>query len=417
MLTRSSTVDARSAGFWSYENRIVVILALAGGIGGLDILAINFLSPFVTADLHISNTKFGLIGGVSLLSWSLSAAVGARLSDRMGRRKPFLIGSFVLFAFFSAASGFATSYSTLLASRILIGLTEGPVIPIMMSIMLAESSPHRRGLNMGVVQNFGVQLIGSLLSPLILVWIATTFNWRAAFFIAGIPGLAIAAVISRFVREPPPVVPLSDVQRFVGLKTVVAEILGQRNVRLCLVIGAFTIAWYGLLLAFLPLWTIRTMGLTPKAMSVVMSLVGAAGALAAVFVSALSDKIGRRPTLGLFAMVGAIGPAVLLQFAHGVAGISAVVFVMSFMTGIIVLFMSVVPVESVAPRHAAMASALVLGGSQILGFSGPVLGGVLADRFSLAAPLWLMVGVGFSAALTSLFLKETAPAVPTRAVN
>jgi MFS family permease len=43
----------------------------------------------------------------------------------------------------------------LLGARMIMGIAEGPVLLIAQSIMVAESSKHRRGFNMGVIQTFG----------------------------------------------------------------------------------------------------------------------------------------------------------------------------------------------------------------------------------------------------------------------
>jgi sugar phosphate permease len=44
--------------------------------------------------------------------------------------------------------------------------------------------------------------VGSSVSPLLLVWLATEFNWRGAFFLAGLPGIAVALLILAFIRDP-----------------------------------------------------------------------------------------------------------------------------------------------------------------------------------------------------------------------
>lgn len=54
---------------------------------------------------------------------------------------------------------------------------------------------------MGVMQNFGSNLLGSFAAPLVLVAIARIYHWPAAFFVAGIPGLIMATLIARYVKE------------------------------------------------------------------------------------------------------------------------------------------------------------------------------------------------------------------------
>ncbi len=52
------------------------------------------------------------------------------------------------------------------------------------------------------MQNLGSNLIGSSLAPIVLVAIATAYHWRAAFYLAAMPGLICAFLIWKFVREP-----------------------------------------------------------------------------------------------------------------------------------------------------------------------------------------------------------------------
>lgn len=49
---------------FSYENSVMVLLALAFGFVFFDRLALNFLAPFVVPELNLTNTAWR-IGGVS----------------------------------------------------------------------------------------------------------------------------------------------------------------------------------------------------------------------------------------------------------------------------------------------------------------------------------------------------------------
>lgn len=394
-----------------YENRAVAILALAGGVAGVDMLAINFLSPFVVADLHLSNAQIGMVGTAQLFAWSVGGIVVALLSDHHGRRKPFLVAGLAFFALTSGATAFASSFASLIAIRLLVGLAEGPVIPMQNAIILAVSSPHRRGLNIGLVQNFGSQLLGALAGPLLLVWIATHLGgWRNAFLIAGVPAVLMAAVVHFMIAEPPRDAVVSDAPR-VPLWRTIAALLAVRNIRLCFLIGLFAIGWYATMLTFAPLWAIRVQHLSPAAMSAMMASIGGAGATGAILVPWLSDHVGRRPALALFALVGMGAPFALLSQIGSLPLLCLAIFGGGLFMGIFPLFIGVVPMESVEPGRGATALALVMGLAQIIGGTvGTTIAGLLADALSLAAPLWLACGFALCAAATALFLVETAPA-------
>jgi MFS family permease len=381
----------------SYENRLVAVFSLAGGIAGLDALAIYFLMPFVARDLHLDNTRIGILSLAVLIGWSVSSLVAAIVSDRAGRRKPFLVVAFLLFAAFSAMSAFAQSFVTLFASRLLMGLAEGPVIPIQQAIIMVQSSPHRRGLNMGIVQNVGAQLIGSLLGPLVMVQLAIAAGWRAAFLVAGVPGLAMAFLIARVVREPP------RPDRTAGSTSAAVPLLlllGYRNVQVCSVAAAAAAGWFYLLLTFLPLWTVQVLGFSASMMSIIMGAVGIGAAVFSVILPWYSDKFGRRRAMLVTTTMGAIAPAAaLLVGAHPVA-LALCVFTGCAMVSIFALC-TTVTIETVPRGGAATATAVVIAIATLVGGgAGPLVGGILADRFGMAAAFWmalLLVAVAFAA--------------------
>ncbi len=56
-----------------------------------------------------------------------------------------------MFSLFSALSGLVSGFAMLLIFRALMGIAEGPVLPIAQSLMV-KSQPQRRGFNMGLIQ-------------------------------------------------------------------------------------------------------------------------------------------------------------------------------------------------------------------------------------------------------------------------
>ena len=185
-----------------YEQRLIWVLGITFGILFFDRNAASYLMPFIAEDLHFTNQQVGLVASALSFSWALSAFLGGALSDRTGRRKAILLASAVAFSLCSFLSGLAASFVALFGARLLMGLAEGPFLPVCQSLVASESEHSRRGHNMGVMQNFGSNIFGSFLAPLVLIPIAAHWSWRASFFLAGVPGLVMAVLIARYVREP-----------------------------------------------------------------------------------------------------------------------------------------------------------------------------------------------------------------------
>ena len=122
-------------------------------------------------------------------------------SDRVGR-KAVLAPMIFLFSVLSAASGFARDFHQLLLIRALLGVTEGPCWSVMMALVEENSNAAHRGRNIGIVVSAGA-IIGIAIAPVLTTQVAAHYGWRAAFFVAGAPGLVLALLVALFVEEAP----------------------------------------------------------------------------------------------------------------------------------------------------------------------------------------------------------------------
>ena len=400
----------------SYETGVLLLLGLTFGFLFFDRNAAGYLIPFISPELKLNNAQIGWVSAGLSLTWALSAYAFGALSDRMGVRKPFLLASVLVFSACSFLSGLSQSFGTLLASRLLMGLAEGLFLPVAMTILMAVSSEQRRGFNMGVMQNFFSNLLGSFAAPLTLVAIAQQYNWRMSFFIAGIPGLICAALIAKYVREPPKAVVQSAPEPGVVARSHAGlmELLRVRNVWLCVLISVFMVPWMVLAWAFMPVFYTSYRHFSPSDMSILMSVLGVCAALGAFVVPALSDRFGRRPILIGFCFLGALCPLAALYYSGPLPVLAGLVFLGWLASGVFPLFMGTIPAESTSPRHVATAMGLVVCVGEIVGGTGMPLVGRIADATSLAAPMLMQTGCAIAGGLLSLFLIETAPAVVAR---
>jgi len=403
-----------------YEVRLMILLSLAFGFVFFDRNALNYLAPLVAPDLHLSNLQVSMISAGFSFAWAVAGYLGGALSDATGRRKSVLLGAFVLFSLCSGLSGLATSFTVLLAARVLMGLSEGPIMPVMQSLVVAESSESRRGLNMGFVQNFGSNLIGSTVAPLVLVTLAALYGWRVAFYIAAVPGLILAVFIWRYVREPPPVPPparqaSSVVQPAEAPRMPLLAVIKERNMWLCILISIFMVPWMILAWVFLPLFFVNIRHVALSDMSLLMSVLGVSAALFGFIVPGISDKVGRKPVVIAFSLIGVLMPISVLYYTGPLTVLAALIFIGWSASGVFPLFMGTIPSETIPARYIATSLGLVMGlGELIGGVLTPVGAGWAADHYGLQAPIYIEAACALIATVLALFLRETAPAIVNR---
>ena len=391
----------------AYQVLLVALLCLNFGILFFDRNALNFLMPYVQPELHLSYTQVGLLGSGLSFTWALAAAFVGWLSDTIARRKIIIVVSGVVFSVCSVASGFASSFLMLFGARLLMGLSEGGVMPISHAMVAAEVSPKWRALAMGVTQNVGSSLLGSTVAPLVLVPVALAWGWRHAFFLAAAPGLMSALLIVLFVVERP--IPKAP-PRMAGERLPLLATLTERNVMACAVMSVVLVSYLVITWAFMPLVLVQYRHIDDKTAAALMAVLGVSSFLASFAVTAASDFIGRKPVMVAMPLIGVALPLAALYFDGSAFVLGAIFFVGWLFNGIFPMFMATVPTESVSRAQVATAMGIVMGLGEILGgVFGPSIAGSLSDAYGLGAPCWMLVALALGGTLAALFLRETAP--------
>jgi predicted MFS family arabinose efflux permease len=402
--TRGGKMLARST---RVEVTTLLLLGFAWGFAFMDRMAMTFLSPYVVADLHLSYTQTGALGSALSITWALGAYIIGRWSDSTGRRKPFLLTALVVFSVCSVISGLAGNFTTLVTARAVMGAVEGPFVPICLAIITAVTPLQRRGLNAGIVQNVGGSLLGNALAPVLLVNVlAAHFGWRSSFYLAGVPGLILALLIWRLVPEPVREPAAGDQEP----RASALSMLSNPNIALCAGISCMMVGSMMTGAIFLPLYFTKAEGLPPTTMSWIMAVLGVCPAVGGVLVPWLSDRIGRRTPMIIFCALMALCPLAALYVHGNLILTTALMFVGWTGAGTFPLFMGVVPAETLGFRNAATAMGLIVAVGELTGgFLSPLIGGRLADHYSLTAPLLLQAALPFVGMALAFGLRETNP--------
>lgn len=393
--------------FWTYENKLLILLFFVWGFVFVDRLALNFLFPFMTEELGLTNTHIGIIVSAFSLTWACSGWFGGLLSDKLGKKKNILMISVLLFSFCSLLTGIANGFMMLILFRMLMGVTEGPVFPVAQSLLSVASSPHRRGFNMGFFQSSSTALLASFLGPIVIVALANSFGWRTTFLLTLIPGLILFLLIWKIVQEPKE---LTVITEKTEEKVPLSSVLKNKNVLVSVFVAIFAVTWYININTFTPLYLVSK-GISPSNMSYIMAALGLGGVLWGFGVPAISDKIGRKPTMIIFSFITAVAPLGFIFLGSSqLAWLMIAAFIGNVGVGTMVLSMSNMPSESVPAKYVATAVGFIMAiGELIGGVAFTTLAGMAADSFGLAAPMWIAIISTILCGFLAFLYYETAP--------
>lgn len=153
----------------------------------------------IRVEFGLNDTQLGLVATVFTLVYAAVGVPLGRLTDNWLRTRLIAIGVTV-WSLFTAASGFAWNYTSILLTRIGVGIGEASCAPAGQSLIGDLYPPERRARAMAVFM-LGLPL-GLFAAYMLAGIIGQKWGWRVAFFVACVPGLMLA-VLALFIKEPP----------------------------------------------------------------------------------------------------------------------------------------------------------------------------------------------------------------------
>ena len=361
----------------------------------------NYLDRYILAavveslkdsELALTDSQAGsLMTGFVIVYMMASPAFGT-LGDRGNRTKLVALGV-AIWSVATAAGGLAGSFIALFLARAAVGVGEaayGTIAPA----MLADYFPKRlRGRVFSVF--FCAIPVGAALGYILGGLMDQAFGWRAAFFIAGLPGLALAGLVL-LLKDPPRGAndaPSKAEARSTDGSTWRAYLAMMRNRTYALTVlgyGAYTFALGGLAF-WMPAFLERVRGVPKEDATVQFGIIVVITGLVGTGIGGWLGDYLLRWTKSAYLWVS--GVATLLAVPFGFMALMAETPAV-YMTGIVMaevlLFVSTGPVNSaivnaVAPDRRATAVALSIFVMHILGdVPSPPLIGMISDQSSLA---------------------------------
>ncbi len=410
MAARRCVIEAGDLGTTSTTARLTnkwVALAVLLGIAlvnyGDRYLLAGLVEP-IKAEFGVSDGFMGLLMGPAFaLLYSLLAIPIARYADRVSRIRILCAGC-VVWSCFTILSGLATGPWMLALARVGVGIGEASFQAPAYSLLAAYFAAEQRGRAFAVMTlavYFG-QYLGYRAGP----EIAAASDWRTAFEVMGLAGIALAAIAFVVVREPPraPTV-ASDHPKLLPLFAILWK---TRSFR-CLAIGMAFATLSGLSFGMWgPALFARAYDLPITEANAIFGLAfGLPGLIGTLIFGVLADRLTKRgPHWLLYLAAGATTAATLLILTVTWAPTVAAAQMLAIPSGLLgggwsVGIMSAL--QYLMPdRFRATGTALALLLINLIGYVlGPLIAGNVSDliagdpAYSLRVGLSVLIPVGF----------------------
>ncbi|MEZ5656381.1 MAG: MFS transporter [Sphingobium sp.] len=259
----------------------------------IDRQIIGILAVPIKADLDLSDAQLGLMGGLAFALFYTGLGIPiAMLADRRDRSWIMAI-SLVIWSGMTAVCGTVQNFTQLFLARLGVGIGEAGGVAPAYSLISDMYPPQSRARALGAY-SFGIP-IGSAAGIIFGGIIATWIDWRYAFFIVGLAGIAIAPLFKLTVKDPGRGAHDSDAQASAApnLREVLRHLTAKPSFWLiCIAAACSSMMGYGLFF-WLPSYLVRSFNLTLLDASLHYGAILLFGGIAGIWLGGvLGDRLG-----------------------------------------------------------------------------------------------------------------------------
>ncbi|RRO09678.1 MFS transporter [Pectobacterium aquaticum] len=200
----------------SYMDRVNIAFAMPGGMDD---------------ELGITASMAGLAGGIFFIGYLFLQVPGGKLAVH-GNGKKFIGWSLLAWAVISVLTGLVTNQYQLLFLRFALGVSEGGMLPVVLTMISNWFPDKERGRANAIVIMF-VPIAGILTAPL-SGWVITTWDWRMLFLVEGGFSLAVMLLWCFTISNRPQEAKwISQAEKDYLINTLQAEqlVLQSKNIR------------------------------------------------------------------------------------------------------------------------------------------------------------------------------------------
>ncbi|MEF3098758.1 MFS transporter [Raoultella terrigena] len=356
-------------------------------------------------EFGLSGTQLGLMNSVFYFSYALLQVPAGILGDKIGKKKV-LIPGFLLFGAFTAVTGWAKSWSTLLFARVVTGAGEGTYYGPQYGLSSEQIPKKYRSLGSAIINSgmaFGIAL--GLMASSWLVY-DQGYSWRTPFFVMSIPTLLTGLAIWLFVKEKKrqPV----EEGGMAKPKSKFTDLFKNRNLLLVYLMVFCSLFGFFVILTWLPYYLQSERGIAGSETGFITSLVAWISIPGALLFSSLSDRLGKRKPLILVLVPVAILSMLSIIWMPNMTGVIVALCVYGLVGK---LALDPVLVALVADSVDENNYSSAFGLFNFIGMSSSILAPVIAGAArdmtgSLASSFYVSAALLVVGLIGMLFLKE-----------
>jgi MFS family permease len=177
---------------------ISLVLTAINFVNYLDRQVVFAVLEPMRLELGASDAQAGLLATVFLVAYMLASPIVGPLGDRIPRKR-IIAASLTVWSLATVGSGLAPDYPTLFATRVVVGIGEAGFAAVAPTVIADLFRPGERGSKLAYF--YLATPMGSALGYLVGGAVGDAYGWRAAFFVAGGPGLVLA-IVALLLPEP-----------------------------------------------------------------------------------------------------------------------------------------------------------------------------------------------------------------------
>jgi MFS transporter, Spinster family, sphingosine-1-phosphate transporter len=362
----------------------------------------SLLESIRKSELHLTDTQLGLIGSGFIIVYMASSPLFGSLGDRRSR-PPLIAMGVMIWSIATTLAGFARGFVSLFAARATVGVGEaayGTIAPA----LLADAFPYeKRGR---VLSIFFVAIpVGSAAGYILGGLVDQHFGWRAAFWVAGAPGLLLAMLVAG-VKDPPrgahDDVQVRDVEQ-PWWRAYIDLLHNGQFILAALGYAMWTFAIGGLGY-WMPAFLERVRGMTHAQATVTFGAIACGTGLAGTFIGGFLGDFFLKRTRQSYLWVSGIATLIAAPFTFvALTSPNRSTYLTAIIIAEVLVFVSAGPVNSaivnaVAPHERATALGLSVLVTHLLGDvpATPIIGklsdATSLDRAFLIVPVAIVIG-------------------------